>query len=586
MEDRFRVSGSSGDVYDVAGAAVSVGYGRAWLHECRDQGGRERLYRAYTLPLTDPEEHDRVAKVAATGRGIVLGAEARADGSPVTISWPIDAVWQDGALAGVILPAVPGEFLRSDRTPTTLDQLYASDQPIDAEYRVAVAIRFCELFEALERNDLVHGDIAPHNLLWSGSGAYLLGGEGLRSAHALPVPQPIAEGWRDPRVLFDGIPGHDRCSDRFGVALLVYRGLLLDPELPAIREGRWCKPTQLPPGLDPRLRALFDRAFEDPSATEQRPAAGEWRAVLLAVFREPDGISPRRDALSALGVRAQPTVGPQWEQLVEAPGVQTAEPASPVPAFAPGGPGALQPQPISGVRVAGIAAAAIGFILLVVLGVRATQSSDHSSASSTSTYTPYTYNATPYSYTPPTSTTPPFNSNTLDAAATDKTPFLPSALLPQSFRDAKNIQYTLRSSGVMDCITPDMSWNVKSTLRNYNCNQQVAGSYVDDSNQIMVSVNVLAFNTTADADQMYAALKGQTQDWSFWCPHDGIGADVCNNTPSRARRTGYGSHEHRYVYQSTALYMNLSRDPSVDEWIDPPAKTAVQKAGPDNYWHK
>ncbi|MFE3188756.1 hypothetical protein ACFXHA_07075 [Nocardia sp. NPDC059240] len=585
MEDRFRVTGSSGDVYDVAGAAVSVGYGRAWLHECRDQGGRERLYRAYTLPLTDPDEQDRVGKVAATGRGIVLGAEARSDSSAVTISWPIDAVWRDGALAGVILPAVPGEYLRPDRVPRTLDQLYGPEQPFGAEYRVAAAIQFCELFEALERNDLVHGDIAPHNLLWSGSSAYLLGGEGLRSAHALPVPQPIAEGWRDPRVLFDGIPGHDRYSDRFDVALLVYRCLLLDTELPAIRDGRWCKPAELP-SLDPPLRALFDRAFDDASATAQRPTAGEWRAALLAAFREPDGITPRRDALSTLGVRAQPTAGPEWEHLVEASAVPPADTPTPTTGFVASGPSALQPQPISGVRVAGIAAAAIGAVLLVVLGVRATQSSDHSSANSTSTYTPYTYNTTAYSYTPPTSTTPPFNSNTLDAAGTDKTPFLPSALLPQSFRDTKNIQYTLRSSGVMDCITPDMSANVKSILRSYNCTQQVAGSYVDDSNQILVSIDVLAFATTADANRMYQAMMDQTQDWSIWCPHDGVGADVCNKNPGRARRSEYGSQQHRYVYQSTALYMNLSRDPVVDEWIDPPAKAAVQKAGPDNYWHK
>ncbi|MGW4246346.1 hypothetical protein, partial [Nocardia sp. NPDC004722] len=241
-----------------------------------------------------------------------------------------------------------------------------------------------------------------------------------------------------------------------------------------------------------------------------------------------------------------------------------------------------QPQRISGGRIAGIAAAAVASIAVVVLGVRATNGDDHGSSDAKSTYTPYTYNT----YSTPTSTTPPFNPNTLDAAATDKTPFLPSALLPQSFRDSKNVQYTLRSSGVMDCITPDMSANVKSILRSYNCTQQVAGSYIDDSNQILVSVDVLAFATTADANRMYQAMMDQTQDWSIWCPHDGVGADVCNNNPSRARRSEYGSQQHRYVYQSTALYLSLSRNPTVDEWIDPPAKAIVQKAGPDNYWHK
>ncbi|MVU78992.1 hypothetical protein GPX89_17280 [Nocardia sp. ET3-3] len=606
MPERFRITGASGDVYSIDGATVSGAYGSSWLHECRDQAGRARLFREFGTPLTDPGDLDRVGKVTATGRGIVLGAEQAAVPVPVPISWPIDQVWRDGALAGVILPAVSDEFARADGIPQTLDQLIAADSAVETETRVAVAIRFCELFEMLERNELVHGDIAPHNLLWSRSGVYLRGGDGLRSAQADPVRQRIADGWGDPRVHFGAIAGHDRYSDRLGVALLVYRTLLLEANLPALVNGRWFMRSELPSGLDAGLLALIERAFDNPSATEARPAAGEWRAALVAAFRAEDGVTDRRDALSAIGMRTRPVVespSPVGEPAgrpvmtpVEEPAAIATEPAwsagaSVPPTPPPPGAGLFpvrppEPQRMSGGPAAALVAGAVVAIVLIVLGVRAMRHSDHGDASSTSTYSPYTYTSTSYSYSPPTPTTPAFNWASLDSAATDKTPFTGSALLPQSFRDGKNVNYTLRSSGVMDCITADMSSNVKSILRSYNCGQQVAGSYVDDSNQIMVSVNVLAFNTTADADQMYATMKGQTQDWAIWCPHDGAGAEVCNNNPSRARRTGYSAHQSRYVFETTALYINLSRDASTDDWTDPAAKAAADKAGPENYWHK
>ncbi|AYF77045.1 hypothetical protein D7D52_28185 [Nocardia yunnanensis] len=368
---------------------------------------------------------------------------------------------------------------------------------------------------------------------------YLRGGDGLRSAQAAPVQQPIADEWRDPRVRFGAVAGPDRYSDRLGVALLVYRSLLREANLPALVDGRWFMRSELAPGLDPGVRALIERAFDDPSATEARPSAAEWRAAVLAAPAPP-----------------------------------------PVPVFSP--PRPPEPQRRSGALAAAIIAGAVVAIVTTVLVVRAVQSSDQSAASSTSTYSPYT--TTSHSSRPPTTTTPAFDWSSLDSAATDKTPF--TALLPQSFRDGKNVNYTLRSSGVMDCITPAMSANVKSILRTYNCAHQVAGPYVDDSNKIMVSVNVLALDTTADADRLYATMKGQTQDWALWCPHDGPGADVCTNDPSRARRSGYSAHQYRYIYESTALYITLSRDPTTDDWTDPAAKAAADQAGPENYWHK
>lgn len=612
VPQRFSVTGASGDVYDVAGDAVSAAYGRSWLHSCRDRHGRERLYRQYTLPLTDAEELEWVGKAAEAGRAIVLAAEQSPNPVTVPISWPIDRVWQPDGLAGVVLPVIPPEFLGPDGTPLTLDQLYSAEPPIGPEYRVAVAIRLCELFEALGQRELVHGDIAPQNLLWSRSGVYLLGGDGLRSARAVPVRRPIADAWRDPRVHFGLVPGHDAFSDRLGVAMLVYRTLFRDGSAPALVDERWQKPSDLPSGLDPWLRSLFERAFDDPSATADRPIAGEWRAALNGAFGSPDGVNFRADALALLDERPVPTVPSTESDTPRSPtlaeggvlplfgaasarekpeslGSPTLGEGATIPPFTgvsaeARGSEPSEPQQNSSLKLLAAFAAAIVAVVCVVLGVRSVTDPDSHSASSNSTYTSYSYSS-PSTY-PPTSTTPAFDRTSLDLAATDKTPFTASALLPQSFRDAKNVNYTLRSSGVMDCITPDMSQNVRSLLQSYHCDQQVAGSYVDDSNKILVSVNVMAFNTAADASRLYESIKGQTQDWSTWCPHTGAGSDVCGNDPARAKRSGYSAQRNRYLFETTSLYINLSRDPTVSEWLDPAAQAGEQKAGPENYWHK
>lgn len=628
----FSVTGTSGDVYFVAGEPYGTAGGRSRLFRCRDRHGRERVYKLYGTAVTDAHAIGWAARAAHFGREIVLPAERRGGVAATpesSIGWPLDLVRRDGDLLGAILPLTPGEFLEPDGSPLTLHRLcLAGQQPPDAYYRVAVAIRICEIATALEERDLVHGALFPRNLLWSRfqPHVYLLECDGLRYGRVAAPEGILLEKWCDPRLLTGAIPGPDRFSDRFGVAALLYRCLFLATEAPARVRGGWRAPSGFAPELDPRLRALFDRAFTDPAATDDRPRASEWLDALQDAYLLGDGSFYNQAAVAVLDrhtqrVRAEDTTGPidtgfsaagdadppgidatDGPAATDDPGdrITTDEPDDPVVTDEPHGSYAAhsplerawpvdahRPAPTPAVApvntgsrgtvVLALVALAVAGIALVAVTLRETAAPDlTSSATSQQALAPEAR--------APVSTAPAFDWGTLQSATTDTTPFTSEALLPHSFRDAMNVEYTLRAGGVQDCITTEMSQNVKDILAQYNCTHMVAGSYVDHSNQILVSVNVLALPTSSDADSLYETMKGQVQDWAVWCPQQGPGASVCDSYIGSATRSGWGSKSYRYVYKSTALYINLTEDTDITDWLDAAAEAAVSEAGPENYW--
>ncbi|MCP9624401.1 hypothetical protein FOH10_18345 [Nocardia otitidiscaviarum] len=663
------MTGTSGDVYFVAGDPYGTAGGRSRLFRCRDRHGRERVYKLYGTAVTDAHAIGWAARAAHFGREIVLPAERRGGVAATpesSIGWPLDLVRRDEDLLGAILPLTPGEFLEPDGSPLTLHRLcLAGQQPPDAYYRVAVAIRICEIATALEERDLVHGALFPRNLLWSRfqPHVYLLECDGLRYGRVAAPEGILLEKWCDPRLLTGAVPGPDRFSDRFGVAALLYRCLFLATEVPARARGGWRGPSRFPSELDARLRVLFDRAFSDPTATDDRPRASEWLDALQDAYLLGDGSFYNQAAVAVLDrhtqrFRAEGAVGPtdagfsaagdadptartgcvdgagsaapgagaaagQTADTTAAAAVTTAargqtpaggtatttrvldpprtdathdpvdadEPHGPFPARSP-----LEPAwPVDSHRhvptpavapmdtgshfaaVLAVVALAVAGIALVAVTLRETTAPDlTSSATSQQALAPEAR--------APVSTAPAFDWGTLHSATTDTTPFTSEALLPHSFRDAMNVEYTLRAGGVRDCITTEMSQNVKDILAQYNCTHMVAGSYVDHSNQILVSVNVLALPTSSDADSLYETMKGQVQDWAVWCPQQGPGASVCDSYIGAATRSGWGSKSYRYVYKSTALYINLTEDTDITDWLDAAAEAAVSEAGPENYW--
>ncbi|MDW8805823.1 hypothetical protein P1P68_13780 [Streptomyces scabiei] len=310
--------------YRVAPHPFNKDGGQGLLYHCTDQDGVERVYKEYKAPVSATSEVHRLHELALLGEEAVRRAE-RGKGSAVrgglattaesSINWPIDVIHgKGGSVAGVVLPLIPRSFMYTDadgrQAARTLDFLYlarAEPPPPEARVRVGVLLRVCDIFRELEDLKLTHGDLSAKNLVWRGQDthAYLIDCDGLTS-WSKPATHGVAtQEWTDPRVIADVIPAHDRYSDRFALALVLYRGLFLNPGGPrwpqGPRKGQWIKPSGFPGRLDPTLRQMFGRALDDPFSTSTRPSAADWHHALHRAFltagRPP---SYRDDALRAL----------------------------------------------------------------------------------------------------------------------------------------------------------------------------------------------------------------------------------------------------------------------------------------------
>jgi hypothetical protein len=304
--DVFTVIGVSGDSYTVADQPFNVTGGQSDLFACFDIHQRQRVYKRYRTPLADADAIATLDRITRTGREVVAAAERSdvlAGTARSSLNWPIDIIRDPMAVLGVVLPFIPAPFLRPDGQARTFDYLcVAAAAPPDTAFRVGVLIRVCDIFTLLEHDGLTHGDVSARNLVWRRDRphAYLIDCDGMRPSSSPAGSGVGTEGWKDPRWVDGRIPAHDRYSDRFAIAVLIYRGLLLNPGAPSLIQGQWIKPAGLPQDLDPALRELFRRAFDDPFATDDRPTATEWLDTLKAVALTPDGSAYRADTLAAV----------------------------------------------------------------------------------------------------------------------------------------------------------------------------------------------------------------------------------------------------------------------------------------------
>ncbi|WP_225850292.1 hypothetical protein [Streptomyces sp. HPF1205] len=306
-----QLTGTTGLRYAVSDDLLGSG-GEAKLYRCTDARGNARVYKKYEKP-GGRETAARLGKLQRIGLDIVQSAERSrtfADSPSSSINWPIDLV-QDtrGRVDGVILPLIPAQFMQPSRPARTLDFLTLARSvppPPDAKVRVGVLIRLCNIIGYLQSQHLVHGDVSAKNIVWSADPpqVYLIDCDGLQPFHPAPTKGVVTIGWEDPRTVRKEIPAHDQYSDRYALALALYRGLFLNPGRLAYRnDGSWPKPAAFPPGLDPGLRRLFGRALDDPRATDTRPTANEWVAALTSAFISGSGY--RQRALAVLDAHAQ-----------------------------------------------------------------------------------------------------------------------------------------------------------------------------------------------------------------------------------------------------------------------------------------
>ncbi|MGW1981634.1 hypothetical protein ACWCPJ_04120 [Streptomyces collinus] len=300
-----KVAGRSGRWYDVQTDPLNKDGGQAVLYRCADSAGRPYAYKQYLTPLPAGPEVGRLHALALNGQDTLRraersgGAGGLATTAESSINWPLDVIHgARGSVAGVILPLIPDSFMfrRPDGglRPRTLDFLCLARSvppPPPAQVRLGVLIRTCDVFAELEQRRLSHGDLSWKNLVWRerDTHAYLIDCDGLTPWEPAPRQGVATAEWTDPRRLSGRIPAHDRYSDRFALALALYRGLFLNPGGPrwiGTPGTDWAQAKGFPGDLDRDLLQLFKRALDHPHATTERPTATEWRDALEEVFLE------------------------------------------------------------------------------------------------------------------------------------------------------------------------------------------------------------------------------------------------------------------------------------------------------------
>ena len=282
---RRLVRGQHG-AYRVDEAELSKG-GVGSIHRTDDP---ELVYKHYFEPQKAPRQ-DHLERLIAVGRDVLVSQGKKPGDTPESsVNWPIDVIPAvGGGVQGVVLPIIPGELFNADLgNVRTLEFLVMKRaRPPQATGRLALLLRMAEILAFVDARGLVHGDVNGKNLAWAISPKpvmYLIDCDGMVPQSPRPTSGVQALGWADPRVLDRVIPAHDHLSDRYALALAMYRGLLLTPgKLDTKVGGRWPEPGRIPDGFPDELAALLRRGLSALDG-EGRPAPQEWVSALMAAY--------------------------------------------------------------------------------------------------------------------------------------------------------------------------------------------------------------------------------------------------------------------------------------------------------------
>ena len=273
--------------YRVQDDVLSKG-GVGSIHRTDDPG---LVYKNYFDPQKTPSK-EHLKKLVAVGRDVLFRQDKKPGDTPESsVNWPVDIVPATQAgVRGVVLPIIPPELFNADHgNVRTLDFLVMKRaRPPPATGRVALLIRMAEILAFVDAKGLVHGDVNGKNLAWTTDPKiimYLIDCDGMLPRSPRPTAGVQAMGWADPRVLDRLIPAHDHLSDRYALALAMYRGLLLTPGKLDARtsEGKWPEPGKIPDGFPAELGMLLRRGLAALDG-EKRPAPQEWADALVAAY--------------------------------------------------------------------------------------------------------------------------------------------------------------------------------------------------------------------------------------------------------------------------------------------------------------
>ncbi|MEV0646235.1 serine/threonine-protein kinase [Phytomonospora sp. NPDC050363] len=523
-------------------------------------------------------------------------------------------------------PWLASEFVRGP----SLEQAVAASGPLPEDQALRLAAGLAAALTEVHRAGIVHRDLKPSNVILSPDGPKVIDFGVARAADGDGRSALTHTGWvvGSPSFMSPEHAGEQpvsAASDIFSLGCVLY--LACTGRAPF--EG--ATPMQVLyqvvnghpdfSAIAPTVRAIVERCLaKDPAARPtpdeiQRavgmvaPSGQPWTPPVQHMIGEQNAAIGYFASWSPGGPPAAPTVqeyaladeSARLDQMAHyetAPAWQYAPPPPSITPMggwpAPSGPPFLAPPPPKSTtaRDMSIVGGAFVLVLLIVIAVVIAVSGDGDSGTlDTAGETPTDYwddPATEDTETPTTEPTPTFDPTDLDDVSTDDTPITSTALLPDSFTDSEEVLYTLRSAGEVGCEQDSHTADIQDILDDYGCDEMVVGSYVDHTDQILVSVMVMPLDDAAGAEDAYdRAVDTYTQDWGIWCPADPEpGHEICDEDQywSDAEMAGYMSQSHRYLIHSTALYINLSEDGSITEWVTAAADEAASAAGPQNYY--
>lgn len=364
--------------YSVSDTVLNKG-GVGSIHRTSDPSF---VYKHYFTPHKAPLRHhlDRLIEI---GRDVLINQGKQPGDTPESsVNWPVDVVVDDkGMVSGVVLPTIPSSLFNAElNTVRTLDFLVmARAKPPSAKGRVVVLLRMAEILAFVNARGLVHGDINSKNLAWAWHPdpvIYLIDCDGMLPQSPPPTTGVGATGWIDPRVVDGVIPAHDHYSDWYGLALTMYRGLLLTPgRLDKTADGHWPAPSKIPPQLHPEVAHLIRRGLSDPlGPAQQRPSPREWVDTLLRVYM-PNGRYDEHALTTLDNLSAPPSIAPTTfiplpptKQPTQTPPHSPRHPIRP-PQPHPQHPSPWPPAPPSPAPTVGAAWLAAAGVALVVMAI-------------------------------------------------------------------------------------------------------------------------------------------------------------------------------------------------------------------------
>ncbi|MFB9905972.1 serine/threonine-protein kinase [Allokutzneria oryzae] len=530
------------------------GFGRVW--EARDEMLHiDVAVKELWLPpaLSDTEQAERLARATREARNA-----ARLRDHPNIVA--VHDVVIEHDVPWIVMGLVAGKSLEEHLKPG----------PLPAEQVTRIAADLLNALEAAHDAGVVHRDVKPANVLLADNGDALLADFGIAVHHTDTAL--TATGMLIGSVEYMA-PERLNGADGGAEGDLYSLGVTLFQAVEGVSPFRRETPTAT------LTAVLLDEA---PPLTSTGSLA---TLITRLLDKNPGNRPPLAEARALLHAAREPTKKFEKESKPATKVEQTPQqPKSPPPVARVRGlwaMGAFVAVIIGLVAVNGELGPLVEQAFSSPTTTRATPSSTTRKPPTTTRTTTTTARTTTSTRPRPTTTT--FNPADLDRESSDKTPLSVAALLPSSFRDSKNVHYNRKSSGVRECVTQYMDQQVRNFLLRSRCGNAVAGTYVDNSQQILVMVWVVPMPDESTAETAYNSAGSGS--WGIICPRSGPGSEICDNNKdtSRAQQSGWRRQTHRYLIKSSAFYINLTHDSSAKPWLDAAAKEAVQSAGPSNY---